>query len=224
MAPTILLVEDDPIIGRSLQITLGLDGMKLTQVITLAGARQILKHQKFDLILLDINLPDGKGFELCRELREGKVSTPIITITANLDDETAITALGLGANDYVRKPFSNKELFYRIKMRIKESHEDSVLSLANLRMDLGKRQLFRDEVAVELTRKEFDLLILFSRRVDHVFLREDILRVLDTDEDINDRTVDSHVSHLRSKLRKFHCDQIEIKSVYGLGYKLVISS
>lgn len=222
--PLILLIEDDPMIGRSLQIALGLEGIKLVQEVSLASARQALKTRNFDLILLDINLPDGKGFELCKELRDRKVSTPIIAITANLDDETAITTLGLGANDYVRKPFSNKELFYRIKMRIKESHDADVITVAGLRMVLGKRQVFLKNEPIDLARKEFDLLVTFSKRVDHVFSREDILRVIDTDREINDRTVDSHVSHLRAKLKKHRCDNIEIKSVYGLGYKLVVTS
>lgn len=222
--PTILLVEDDPVIGQSLQIALGLEGMTLVQEFSLASARQILKTQEFALILLDINLPDGKGFELCQELRDKKITTPIIAITANLDDETAITTLGLGANDYVRKPFSSKELFYRIKMRIKESHEENILSAANLKIDLGKRLVFFGNDQIDLTRKEFDLLVTFIKRGDHVFSREDILRVIDNDQDIFDRTVDSHISHLRAKLKKHKCHHIEIKSVYGLGYKLVVTS
>ena len=218
----ILLVEDDPIIGRSLDISLSLEGMKLTQVLDLSGARQILKTGNFDLILLDVHLPDGKGFQFCKELRDLKIDTPIIAITASLDDDTAITTLGFGANDYVRKPFSNKELIYRIRLRAKEPHDDSTLTIADLKIDLGKRRVSHGNETIDLTRKEFDLLVLLSKRVDHVFLRDDILQALDTELDINDRTIDSHISHLRSKLKKHGYHRIKIISVYGLGYKLAV--
>lgn len=219
---SLLLIEDDPIICRSLKMALSLENFSVSVCCNLSDASGDILINKYDLILLDINLPDGKGYDFCKKLRMENNLTPIIAITANLDEETVVKTLGFGADDYVRKPFSTKELILRIKLRLKEQDNISQFKVDCLVIDLEKRMVSCTEGEINLPRKEFDLLVTFAKRLDHVLNREKMIEILDTGSDINDRTIDSHVSHLRSKLKKCSCHHLKIKSVYGLGYKMCI--
>lgn len=218
----ILLIEDDPIISKSLQIALELEGFNVDHKTNLHDAKLVLMDKKYDLILLDINLPDGKGYSFCKDLRNDNFTIPIIAITANPDEETAIKTLGYGANDYVRKPFSTKELVLRIRLRTNDVRLGKPFRVDKFNIDLEKRTVTCEEGELNLPRKEFDLFVTFAKRLDHVFSRDTIIEVLDSGNDINDRTIDSHISHLRSKMKTCDCHRLKIKSVYGLGYKMQI--
>lgn len=218
----ILLIEDDPIISKSLQIALELEQFDVVHKTNLREGKLALQEMKYDLILLDINLPDGKGYNFCKDLRNENCSIPIIAITANSDEETAIKTLGHGANDYVRKPFSTKELLLRIRIRTDDLHLGRSFKVDRFVVDVEKRTVTCEEGELNLARKEFDLFVTFAKRLDHIFSREAIIEVLDTGSDINDRTIDSHISHLRTKMKLCECHRLKIRAVYGLGYKMQI--
>src|SRR5258708_4211927 len=110
-----LLVEDDPILGRSLSVYLELEGNQLTWVKDLSAASEAINRNAYDLVILDVNLPDGSGFDFCSSLRSKGSRTPIIFLTAKTDEDSVVAGFNAGANDYVKKPFGNRELLARIK-------------------------------------------------------------------------------------------------------------
>ncbi len=172
-------------------------------------------------VVLDLGLTDGSGLTFLGHVRDSGSLLPIIILTAKTDEDSVVEGLQKGANDYMKKPFSNRELHARINsvLRVPAPSENTV--------NFGEMQILKDqrvvkinEKPVELNRREFDLLVLLSLKPDTILTRERILTVLDKEGEIFDRTVDSHISHLRSKLRQAGADGIKISSVYGVGYRL----
>ena len=217
----ILVVEDDPILGRSLSISLELEGYKINWCKDIKSAKAASTASIFDLILLDVNLGDGSGLDLCAALRKGGLQTPIIFLTAKTDEESVVAGFNAGANDYVKKPFGNRELLVRIKAHLKGAgSRDSQLKFGTLLLVPAKRQAFSDDKEIELNRREFDVLSILIRHPETVVTRDTLLSSLDKDGEIFDRTIDSHVSHIRSKLKKAAVESVQITSVYGVGYRL----
>ena len=217
----LLVVEDDPILGRSLMVYLELEGYKITWA---RDIRTALDHEKklpFDLILLDVNLPDGSGLEFCTSVRAKGSRIPIIILTAKTDEDSVVAGFNAGANDYVKKPFGNRELLARIKAALREPvTRDAQLRFGDLLVLLDKRQAFVQEKEIDFNRREFDILSILVQHSESVVTRETLLTSLDRDGEIFDRTIDSHISHIRSKLKKSGVETIQISSVYGLGYRL----
>ncbi len=219
--PKILLVEDDPLIAKSLKLSLGYQGFELIHSDTLAAARSSIETGKFDLFILDINLPDGLGFELCEELRRTQYFVPILMLTAKTDEDSVVKAIGLGADDYVRKPFGVKELVARMNRLLeRKTKAPKLLEFGILKMDLNKRQAWASEIELSLGRREFEILRLLMQKDGDVTTRDEILSALDEEIAIYDRTIDSHLSHLRKKIREAGALQIQISPVYGVGYRL----
>jgi len=185
-----------------------------------------LKFEKPNLIILDLMLPDIDGLEICKYLksREEFSSIPIIMLTAKVEETDKIIGLELGADDYVSKPFSPRELVARVKAILRRKHpaqEVKVIEIGDiLKINLQKFEVHVNGKKVELTPTEFRILVLLSERKSWVFSRNQILEHLwENDKIVVDRTVDVHIKHLREKLGevgKF------IKSVRGIGYKLDI--
>lgn len=220
----ILLVEDDPILGKGLMLNLELDGHRVTWEQTLKGARHRNDNFEYDLMLLDLNLPDGSGLTLCHEIRETDSRLPIIILTAKTDEDSVVTGLAYGANDYVKKPFSSKELLARIKTALREpGRREDQLRVGPVLVLLDQRRALVDGHDLELNRREFDIFAHLVRRASAVVSREQIITLLNPEGEMTDRTIDSHVSHIRSKLKKSHSTAVTISSVYGMGYKLEVS-
>jgi DNA-binding response OmpR family regulator len=173
------------------------------------------------LVLLDLSLPDGDGLEFLKDIRQKGFTIPVVILTARTDEETVVRGLRLGANDYVRKPFGNKELLARVEAALRGPNAGgSRLAYDRLVVQVDRRKAFFNGVDMDLKRREFDLLQHLVEHADAVVTRESLLDRFDADGEIFDRTVDSHVSHLRTKLRQAGADTIRITSVYGIGYRL----
>ena len=217
----ILIVEDDPILGRGINLTLELEGYKVVWAKTLAQARESLTKNEVQLILLDFNLPDGHGLEFLKEFRKTNSSMAVVILTAQTDEESVVAGLNAGANDYLRKPFGNKELVARIKNVLRNpQNQGKVFRFGEMQVDMEKRKISYGEVPIEVNRREFDILAFFLQNAEKVVSREKLLESIDRDGEIFDRTVDSHVSHIRERLRSTGIKDIQISSVYGVGYRL----
>jgi len=220
--PLILLVEDDPNLGKGLKANLELENFFVLWAQSIKEAEILFQKEKFDLILLDLGLPDGTGFNFCLKLRQNKETLPVIILTADSNEDSVVKGFSSGANDYVKKPFSSKELFARIKAQLSINLlKEKEVRLGKLLLTLETRKVTFENIEVELNRKEFELLHYLIQRKDAISTRENIITRLGQSEDISDRTIDSHISHLRTKLKKANITTITIKSEYGLGYRLV---
>lgn len=217
----ILVIEDDPLIAMTLKMSLPFQGFEVELCENIRDAHQHLTANKFDIILLDVNLPDGSGLDLCEQLRGTGTRTPILVLTARLDEESAVRGIEAGADDYVRKPFGMKELTARIN-RLINRNPQSILEFKSLKINLANRSVQIGPNNIFLGKKEFDILALLMKKKGDIASRTDILSAIDEDADIFDRTIDSHISHLRKKLKAAGLKDLLIASVYGVGYQLTV--
>jgi len=213
MKDIILIVEDDPIIAESLSLAFKLEGFQFEISENLAIARNLLSEKNFSLILLDVNLPDGKGFDLAREVSSSS-KTAIIIMTSNIDEESAIRGFESGAIDYVRKPFSNKELLMRVKRFASSVNNKTLVHNTDM------KKFYYKEDEMKLSAKEYALLSLFYKRFGHILTREEISDIIDPEAKTIDRTIDSHLSHLRKKFKQYKISDYKFVSYYGSGYSL----
>lgn len=215
----ILLVEDDDDIAEPLVVGLRREGFEVVRVNSVSAA---LAADLPDLVLLDLGLPDGHGFDLCRELR-ARSSVPIIIVTARDDEIDRVTGLELGADDYVVKPFGIRELVARIRAVTRRSASnpatDGVQRVGPLEIDLREHRVLIDGLEIALTPKEFDLLAILAVDPGAMVTRHDILaEVWDAHWYGTSRTVDVHIASLRKKLG--HADWIETSR--GVGFRLAV--
>ena len=217
----ILLVEDDPALGRSLQLTLENEHHAVTWVRDLRSAMKANVEIKVDLVLLDLGLPDGNGLDLCRHVREAGSRVPVVILTAQSHEESVLEGFSAGANDYVEKPFKPKILIARIKNALKEPVlKDEKLRFGDVLLMINQRKVFCGESEIPLNRRELDILKHLMDRAGSVVTREQLIAKLGRDGEIYDRTIDSHVSRLRTNLKNGGVREITITSVYGIGYRL----
>lgn len=217
----ILLVEDDPVLGKGLMLQLQSAGHNIHWETNLQKARQSDSHGPFDLLLLDVNLPDGSGLDFCREVRQTGKRLPIIMLTARTDDDSVVTGFESGANDYVKKPFSNRELLARIQTQLKEPFlREEQLRAGPVLVLVKQRRVMIDGQDMELNRREFDIFTHLIKSPGAILSREQLIVAIDSADNILDRTIDSHFSHIRSKLKKKGVQNVSIRSVYGVGYTL----
>jgi two-component system, OmpR family, response regulator RegX3 len=226
---TILLVEDEPAIAEPLAETLTREGFHLEVAGTAAGAVEAAGRVRPDLILLDLMLPDGSGFDVCREVRRDS-QVPIIMLTARGDEADRVIGLELGADDYVVKPFSAREVTARVRAVLRRtataaapagaSDANVPVEVSDVRLDPGTRSVTKAGAALEVTRKEFDLLALLMRSAGSVVTRE---RLIDEVWDVNwfgsTKTLDVHVSGLRKKLGDDPADPRYLHTVRGVGFR-----
>ena len=218
----ILLLEDDSRLGENIKFNLELRGFEVTLSNSIEAARiQVKKKGSFDAALLDVELPDGNGLEFCEQLRDKDAHIPIMMISAKDDERTVVKGLELGADDYIRKPFGMKELATRLeKLLLKHRRKSKLVEIGRLKLDLDRLEAHYEEISLDLARREFDLLCLFANYPGRVYTRGQLVNHLGGSEVIQERTIDSHVSHLRKKLKSAGCVELSIKSVYGSGYQL----
>lgn len=216
----LLLLEDDPVLGKGLKLLFELEDFSVLWAQSVREAEEIVKDHNLSIAILDVGLPDGSGIDFCAWLRKFKHEFPVIMLTAQTDEESVVKGLMSGANDYVKKPFSNKELIARVLVNTKNKASSSTITIGHLEINEQTRRISYKQQEIKFNRKEFEILCLFAKNLDVIISREKIIeRVLDNIE-INDRTVDSHISHIRSKLSKAKIQDIMIKSEYGVGYRL----
>ena len=225
MDPLILIVEDEPPLVEMLKYNFESAGFR-TSVAT-DGQEALFQAEELtpDLILLDWMLPEYSGIEICRKLRdrEATKSVPIIMLTARSEEDDRILGLNSGADDYVVKPFSPKELVARVQATLRRSQPgfaEDKLVYADLTMDLDAHKVFRSEMPIHLGPTEYRLLQVFMQRPTRVFSREQLLdRVWGRDIYIEERTVDVHIRRLRKALNENDRPNI-IRTVRGAGYSL----
>lgn len=217
----ILLVEDDPVLGRSLSVFLELSKYKVHWAQDLKTAARLRDRESIDLVILDQGLPDGDGLSFLKELRTDGLRLPVLILTAKTDEDSVVQGLQAGANDYIRKPFGNRELLARIKVATQERESATQkIRYDDLTLLVDSRRILYRDVEIELNRREYDVLSHFIQNAEAVVTREALLETLDPEAGLNDRTIDSHISHVRSRLRQAHVDSVMIRSLYGVGYRL----
>jgi DNA-binding response OmpR family regulator len=217
----LLLVEDDPVLGRGLVVNLESEGYTVHWAQDLKSANAVNERSKLNLVLLDLGLPDGSGLQFLQEVRKTGSRIPVIILTAKTDEDSVVEGLQLGANDYMRKPFGDRELLARIKTALREPQaRGRQVRFGELLLLVDKRQCMFGTREVTLTPREFDTLNYFMEHAEQVVSRDSLLRALDRGEELFDRTIDSHVSHVRARLRSAGVTGVRISSVYGVGYRL----
>ncbi|HEX4963975.1 MAG TPA: two-component system response regulator CreB [Thermoanaerobaculia bacterium] len=221
--PTILVVEDEPAIADTIQYALESEGFRCHRLEVGAGVVEFVDRQPVALVVLDIGLPDMSGIEVCRRLRE-RHDVPVIFLTARSAEVDRVVGLELGADDYVTKPFSPRELAARAKAVLRRTQRGSGSpppGNAAFALDEERRQISYFGRPLELSRYEYKLLCVLLKRPGRVYSREQLLELVwDAPEASLDRTVDAHVKNLRAKLRDVRPDVDPIATHRGTGYSL----
>jgi DNA-binding response OmpR family regulator len=218
----VLIVEDDIQISRSLSMNLKLSGFEVEAASRVSEGWAMVQKNHYDILLLDIGLPDGSGLELCQRIRESGDDVPILFLSARTDETTVVKGIQLGADDYIRKPFGTEELKARMNKLLKKSAQLEKMFLFNkLSIDIPNREISVGDKSVNLGKKELEILLILARRAGDLVTRETILSTMEEGINGSDRTIDSHMSHLRKKLKEVGGESLQITSIYGEGYKLV---
>jgi two-component system catabolic regulation response regulator CreB len=222
MKPKILIVEDEPAIAENIQYALETDGFETHCLSSGSPVISLIAKMAVDLIVLDIGLPDINGLELCKEIRKTH-TLPIIFLTARSDEIDRVVGLEIGADDYVVKPFSPRELAARVRavLRRAQHQTPAAPSSGAFRIDESKRQIFYAGTCVELSRYEYNILKILIHRPGHVFSREQLMELAwDEPEASMDRTVDAHIKNIRAKLKAITPELDPITTHRGVGYAL----
>ena len=222
--PKILVIEDDENIRMALEDDLSLEGY---QVISAEEGQQgfaMAKENQADLIILDIMLPKMNGFDVCRKLRQFGITTPILMLTAKSQEIDKVLGLEIGADDYVTKPFSPRELIARIKALLRRSKQnetnETLVSFGDIEIDFTKYEAKKGGRLVHLTAYEFAMLHLFFEHQDKVLTRDFILdEIWGKDIYVTPRTVDTHIANLRKKIEDNAAEPKFIVGIRGVGYK-----
>lgn len=222
--PRILIVEDDLAIAIALEDDLRLEGYAVEVVHDGEAASRRARETPFDLILLDVMLPKKDGFDVCRELRRAGVSSAILLLTARTQDTEKVLGLDLGADDYVTKPYSPKELRARIRALLRRgpplAGQDEVIRFGECELDFARAELRRAGKPVATTPLEFKLLGLFARRPGRVLTRRTLIdEAWGKETMITERVVDNQIANLRKKIEPAPAQPRYLKSVRGIGYR-----
>ena len=224
MSQKILIIEDEPDIRKTLEYNISREGYEVISASSLSEAKQNLDSSSFSLLLLDLMLPDGSGLDLFRELKQdkSKSSMPVIILTAKDDEVDKVVGFELGADDYVTKPFSVRELILRVKAVLKRgvSKSDNVevqRQFGELKIDVDSHEVFVNDEPISLTALEFKLLRQLVDRRGRVQSRDQLLSdVWGYSSDVTTRTVDTHIKRLREKLGDMGK---YVQTIRGVGYK-----
>lgn len=222
MKHRILIVEDEPAISDNIQFVLESEGLETVRVATGLAASSALEDGAVDLIVLDIGLPDINGLDLLKEIRRTR-ATPVILLTARSSEIDRVVGLEIGADDYVAKPFSPRELAARVKAVLRRTVPAAPVKAAEeaFAVNRSKRVIAFFGTALDLSKYEYEILKLFIERKGHVFSREELMNtVWDEPEMSLDRTVDAHVKNIRAKLRAVRPDLEPLVTHRGSGYSL----
>lgn len=221
----ILIVEDDEAIAQGLRDNFQFEGHETQWASDGETAVRLAREEKPDLILLDVRLPRMSGYEVCRKLRAAGSTTPILMLTARGEEEDRILGLDLGADDYVTKPFSVRELLARARALLRRTsvapEMPDELRIGDIVVDFRSYEAHRAGRPIELTRKEFGVLRLLAAREGRVVTRDEMLEtVWGYNAGQSTRTIDNHVATLRAKLEDDPSHPRNLHTVHGVGYKL----
>ena len=226
----ILIVEDEVTIAELEKDYLELSGFEVEVANEGETGLQKALSEEFDLLILDLMLPGVDGFEICRQVREDK-NTPIIMVSAKKDDIDKIRGLGLGADDYMTKPFSPSELVARVKAHLarydrligSNAEENKVLEIRGLKIDTTARRVWVNDEEKTFTTKEFDLLTFLASHPNHVYTKDELFREIWDMESIGDiATVTVHIKKIREKVEMDTSNPQYIETIWGVGYRFKI--
>jgi DNA-binding response OmpR family regulator len=227
----ILIVEDELNMIKGLKDNLEFEGYEVdTAMEGRSGLQKILQFS-YDLILLDIMLPEVSGFDICRSVRREGVNTPIILLTAKGEEIDKVLGLELGADDYITKPFSLRELLARIKAILRrsptgkeENAESEFINIGNIKVNFKNYMAFEGTSEIKMSYKEFEVLHYLYKNAGKIIRRDDLISgVWSIDYDINTRTVDNFILKLRQKIEADSNNPKIILTVHGMGYKMILS-
>jgi len=232
--PKIIIVEDDPAIAEMLLYHLQDLGYKTEHFSNGLKAKKYLASASYDLVLLDIMLPDYNGLDLCRELRQQRPTTPIMLLTSLDSEADRVVGLELGADDYLTKPFSMRECQARIKALLRRcdinqqsqhaANSQQEVAFEELHINHGSRQVLLDAKTIELTAREFDLLFYLAQNPQQVYSRSQLLdAVWGYSHEGYEHTVNTHINRLRKKLKRSDSKPDFIQTVWAVGYKFLSS-
>ncbi|WP_158736605.1 response regulator transcription factor [Alteribacillus sp. YIM 98480] len=232
MPQRLLVVDDEESIITLLSYNLEQSGFQVDTAMDGKEAMEKVKGTAYDLVVLDLMLPEIDGLEVCRQIRQEKLSIPILMLTAKDDEFDKVLGLELGADDYMTKPFSPRELVARVKAILRrveyvpavqqkeEINTDKKIVIGHLTIFPDNYEVYVKEEQLELTPKEFELLLYLSNNKGRVMTRDQLLNAVWNYEFVGDtRIVDVHISHLREKIEPNTKKPVYIKTVRGLGYK-----
>jgi DNA-binding response OmpR family regulator len=227
VAARIMIVEDEPAVARGVQVALEREGYGVDVIPTGEEAVTRFGELSPDLVLLDVRLPGIDGFEVCRRLRR-ETRVPILFLTARTDEVDKVVGLEIGADDYLVKPFSLRELISRVKALLRRAYGEladvqaaGTLRRGDLLIDLERRRVSRDGQRISLTATEFDILRHLAARPGRVFTRSQLLELVrdyDAAVEQDERTINVHVSHIRDKIEPDPAEPRYIRTVRGVGY------
>jgi two-component system, OmpR family, catabolic regulation response regulator CreB len=223
MSPSILVVEDEAPIADTLRYALETEGFTVTVAALLRDARQWLRTNRPALVVLDVGLPDGSGFDLCREIRQ-QGATPVLMLTARSETVDRIVGLELGADDYVTKPFSPREVSLRVRTILRRAAHPVAASTALFHHHADQQRLTFAGAMLDLTRLEYQLLLALMKRPGAICSRDALLSAAwGASAESTDRTVDTHIKTLRAKLKAIRPDLDPIETHRGMGYALRVN-
>jgi len=226
----ILIVEDEPNMIKGLKDNLEFEGYDADTAIDGTAGLQKILHEKYDLILLDVMLPGISGFDICKSARREGIETPIILLTARGEEIDKVVGLELGADDYITKPFSLRELLARIKAILRRSPVDnndnsdtSLVQIGNVQVNFKNYQALEGKQEIKMSYKEFEVLHYLYKNLGKTVHRDDLMsNVWSIDYDITTRTVDNFIMKLRQKIEADPNNPKIILTVHGVGYKMII--
>lgn len=220
----LFVLEDDAAIGMGLSYSLKNEGYDVTVAKNVKSAYEILNKETFSLYILDLTLPDGSGYDVCREIKK-RDDLPVIFLTAYDDEVNVVMGLELGADDYISKPFRVKELLARIKSVLRRYSKDSpdgIVSVGSIKVNTNEAKIYKNGTEVILTAMEYRLLLIFINNRGKVLSRQSLLEdIWDVAGDfVNDNTLTVYIKRLRDKIEEDPAKPQIIKTVRGLGYIL----
>lgn len=224
MGNTILLIEDDKSLALGIEFTLKDEGYEVFTVSTIEEGRNVFENHKVDVIILDVNLPDGNGYDLCREIRT-KSAVPIMFLTALDDEVNIVLGLEIGGDDYITKPFRVREFLSRVKALIRRNSKNSVvptkLKSGNIEIDTSTATVNKDGKDVTLTAQEYKLLLTFINKPGVLMKRDYILKELIEGEEVffDENTLSVYIKRIREKIEDNPKEPEYIITQRGLGYK-----
>jgi DNA-binding response OmpR family regulator len=223
----ILVIEDEPEMQRGLRDNLEFEGYSVLAVGDGKKGLETIRAKKFDLILLDVMLPGISGFDICKKIREEGITTPVILLTAKGEEVDKVLGLEFGADDYITKPFSLRELLARVKAVLRRTPSEKIsaakkIVIGLLEIDIENYTALKKGKSIAMTSKEFEIIRYLWQHQQQVISRDDLLKhVWGYDESISSRTVDNFVVKLRKNIEKDPSHPKHIVTIHGTGYKLI---
>lgn len=216
----LLIVEDEKDLNEGLSYAFTQEGYLVEQAYTYTKGIKLLKEKDVDIILLDCNLPDGNGFDFCKEVRKYS-QTPIVMLTARDTEIDELKGLEMGADDYISKPFSIAILKMRVKNALHKKESPQILSSQGIKIDISKRKAYKDDELIELTPVEWQLLYYLMNNSGRVVLKQDILNFIwDSNGNfVDENTISVNIRRIRLKIEDNPSDPKLIKAVRGFGYR-----